>query len=129
MLDKSFFSISDLASEFNVTTRTIRFYEEKKLIKPKRSKGNQRRYSKRDRTRLRLILRGKKFGIKLDEISKILGLAEFETEEKNQLKRAIEVGSKYLENIQLQMKEFKKLEEELIFYGDKCKERLKELGD
>ena len=67
-------SISDLAAEFDVTPRTIRFYEEKGLIAPRRSKGNQRIYAKRDRARLKLILRGKRFGYSLDEIAEMMGM-------------------------------------------------------
>ncbi len=60
------FTISQLADEFGVTTRTIRFYEEKGLIKPRRS-GQQRLYSTADRVRLKLILRGKRLGFTLEE--------------------------------------------------------------
>ena len=65
------YSISDLASEFDVTTRTIRFYEEKGLLKPKRV-GTRRIYSPSDRTKLRLILRGKRLGLSLDESAEIV---------------------------------------------------------
>jgi len=65
------YSISELASEFDVTTRTIRFYEEKGLLKPGRD-GSRRIYSPADRTRLRLILRGKRLGFSLDESAKIV---------------------------------------------------------
>lgn len=65
------YSIRDLAEEFGVTTRTIRFYEEKGLLSPARS-GNRRIYSPSDRTRLRLILRGKRLGFSLDESAEIV---------------------------------------------------------
>jgi DNA-binding transcriptional MerR regulator len=65
------FSISDLASEFDVTTRTIRFYEEKGLLNPKRE-GTRRIYTPADRTKLRLILRGKRLGLSLDESAEII---------------------------------------------------------
>lgn len=65
------FTISDLAEEFDVTTRTIRFYEEKGLLKPRRA-GQRRIYSTSDRTRLRLILRGKRLGFSLDESAEIV---------------------------------------------------------
>jgi DNA-binding transcriptional MerR regulator len=60
------FTISQLAEEFGITTRAIRFYEEKGLIKPRRN-GQQRHYSAADRVRLKLILRGKRLGFTLDE--------------------------------------------------------------
>ena len=67
------YTISDLAEEFHISTRTIRFYEEKSLISPGRTKGNHRIYSRRDRARLRLILRGKRFGYTLEEIAETRG--------------------------------------------------------
>ena len=60
-MKKTTYSISDLSAEFGITSRSIRFYEEKKLIQPDRTAGNQRRYTKQDRIRLKLILRGKAF--------------------------------------------------------------------
>jgi DNA-binding transcriptional MerR regulator len=65
------YSISDLANEFGVTTRTIRFYEEKGLLNPRRE-GTRRVYSPADRTRLRLILRGKRLGLSLEESAEII---------------------------------------------------------
>jgi len=63
---KKSYGIGDLANEFGITTRTIRFYEEKGYLSPKRE-GTRRIYSPADRTRLRLILRGKRLGLSLDE--------------------------------------------------------------
>lgn len=65
------YTIRELADEFDVTTRTLRFYEEKGLINPKRN-NKIRSYSAADRTRLRLILRGKRLGLSLDESSAII---------------------------------------------------------
>ena len=65
------FSISDLAKEFALTTRAIRFYEDEGLIAPER-KGTSRIYGTRDRTRLKLILRGKRLGFSIQEIREIL---------------------------------------------------------
>ena len=65
------YTISDLSSEFDITTRTIRFYEEKGLLTPRRE-GNSRIYSAADRTKLKLILRGKRLGFTLDESRSII---------------------------------------------------------
>ena len=65
------YSIRELADEFNVTTRTLRFYEEKGLLNPSRN-NTTRSYSNTDRTRLRLILRGKRLGLSLEESSAIV---------------------------------------------------------
>lgn len=67
------YSISDLAAEFDVTTRTIRFYEEKGLLAPTRN-GNNRIYTAADRVKLKLILRGKRLGLTLDESRDIIGM-------------------------------------------------------
>lgn len=66
-------SIGDLAGEFGISTRTIRFYESKGLIAPERAGGN-RIYKRRDRARLILILRGKRLGFSLEEIAEYLNL-------------------------------------------------------
>ena len=69
------YSISDLASEFDITPRTIRFYEEKGLLQPRRE-GQKRLFSNRDRVRLELILRGKRRGLSLDESREIIDMYE-----------------------------------------------------
>jgi DNA-binding transcriptional MerR regulator len=68
---KKTYSISELAQEFGVTTRTIRFYEEKGYLSPRRD-GTRRIYSPADRTSLRLILRGKRLGLTLDETAEMI---------------------------------------------------------
>jgi DNA-binding transcriptional MerR regulator len=78
------YSISELAKEFEVTTRTLRFYEEKGLLNPGRQ-GIKRIFSAADRIRLKLILRGKRLGFSLDESSDIIGMYEPETENNRQL--------------------------------------------
>ena len=65
------YSIGELAAEFDVTTRAIRFYEEKQLLKPRRE-GQTRIFSTADRTRLKLILRGKRLGLSLEESSDVI---------------------------------------------------------
>jgi DNA-binding transcriptional MerR regulator len=67
------YSISALAKEFGITTRTIRFYESRGLISPERV-GTTRRYSKRDRARLILILRGRNLGFTVEDVSEYLSL-------------------------------------------------------
>ncbi len=69
------YSISDLASEFDITPRTIRFYEEKALLNPRRE-GQKRLFDSRDRVRLELILRGKRCGLTLEESREIIDMYE-----------------------------------------------------
>ena len=82
------FTITELAREFEVTSRTIRFYEAKGLIAPER-RGTARLFSPRDRTRLRLILRGKRLGLTLAEIAEIVNMYDAEPGEKGQLELLI----------------------------------------
>ncbi|MCH9690801.1 MAG: MerR family DNA-binding transcriptional regulator [Gammaproteobacteria bacterium] len=67
------YSISELAREFDITTRTIRFYEDRGLLSPAR-RGQTRVYSPEDRVRLKLILRGKRLGLSLDESREIIDM-------------------------------------------------------
>ena len=69
------YSISDLAREFALTTRTIRFYEDEGLLSPRRA-GSRRIYAERERVRIKLILRGKRLGLSLSEIRELLDLYE-----------------------------------------------------
>jgi len=83
------FSIGDLAREFDLTTRTIRYYEDKQLLKPNR-RGQHRVYTRADKTRLKLILRGKRLGFQLDEILEILQIFDKPDGEKRQLELMLE---------------------------------------
>ena len=84
------FSISELAQEFALTTRTIRFYEDEGLIAPTRS-GRNRVYGVRERTRLKLILRGKRLGLSLIEIREILDLYDTNVDEVPQQRKFLEI--------------------------------------
>ena len=79
------FGIAELAREFGVTTRTIRFYEDRGLIQPRRA-GQRRIYAPRDRVRLRLIMRGKRLGFSLEDIGKMLDLYDVDPTEVAQLR-------------------------------------------
>ena len=79
------FGIAQLAREFGVTTRTIRFYEDKGLLAPERA-GQRRIYTQRDRVRLRLIMRGKRLGFSLEEIAEMVNLYDQDPTEVAQLR-------------------------------------------
>ncbi|NQW02359.1 MAG: MerR family DNA-binding transcriptional regulator [Rhodospirillales bacterium] len=83
------FSITDLAREFEVTTRTIRYYEDKGLLTPVRD-GQRRVYGPRDHVRLRLIMRGKRLGFSLDEIREMIDLYDVDATEISQLNKFLE---------------------------------------
>jgi len=121
------FTISQLAEEFDISTRTIRFYEEKGLIAPRRSKGNQRIYAKRDRARLKLILRGKRFGYSLDEISEMMGMNDIDMNEADQIKKALEFGERKLLEIQTRVEELNLLGQDIHSVKEKLIKRLAEI--
>ncbi len=77
--------IAELAAEFGITTRTIRFYEDKNLIAPERS-GQRRVYHLRDKVRLQLIMRGKRLGFSLDEIRAMIDLYDADPTQISQLR-------------------------------------------
>ena len=121
------FTISDLAAEFDVSARTIRFYEEKGLLAPRRTRSNQRIYSRRDRARLRLILRGKRFGYRLDEIAEMIGFGEGDPDEAAQIRKSLAYGERKLEEIRERMRELKLMEEDLQAVAAKLRRRLAQL--
>ncbi len=125
--DTVLLTISELANELDISTRAIRFYEEKGLILPKRTKGNHRVYNKRDRARLKLILRGKRLGYSLEEISEMIGLANFNMEEEQQLKKTFAYGKKKMIEINERMQELQILKEDLLAIQQKISNRMEEL--
>jgi len=88
--ERAEFSISELAREFDVTPRAIRFYEDQGLLAPRRD-GQRRIYTPRDRTRLKLTLRGKRLGLTLAEIRELIDMYEPGRDERPQLERFREV--------------------------------------
>ncbi len=86
---KKTYSISELAAEFDITTRTIRFYEEKGLLNPNRN-GQNRVYTPADRTKLRLILRGKRLGLSLEESRDIIEMYAPDRDNNEQLQTLIQ---------------------------------------
>lgn len=88
--ERSEYSISELAREFDVTPRAIRFYEDQGLLAPRRA-GQRRIYAPRDRTRLKLTLRGKRLGLTLSEIKELVEMYEPGRDERPQLERFLAV--------------------------------------
>ena len=99
------FSIGDLAREFDLTTRAIRFYEDLGLLQPQRSGpgGRKRVYSVRDRTRLRLTLRAKRLGLSLTEAREILDMYDSPRDTGAQLTRFLQVLMQHRKTIEAQM--------------------------
>ena len=97
-------SFKEMCAKFDVTPRTLRFYEAKELLFPIRN-GQKRLFTKRDRARLTLILRGKRFGFSLEDIRQLLDLYYMGDQQLTQLSRTCEVGRTRLVDMQRQYAE------------------------
>ena len=99
------YTISDLAKEFDLTTRAIRFYEDCGLLSPERSgpSGRNRVYTSRDRTRLKLTLRGKRLGLSLAEIKELVDMYESPRDTVPQLKKFLVVLATHREQLEQQL--------------------------
>ena len=91
-------TIRQMCDAFDVTPRTLRFYEAKELLAPIRQ-GQKRLFTRRDRARLKLILRGKRFGFSLEEIRQLLDLYSVDSNQETQMREAIVVGRRHLEEM------------------------------
>ena len=125
---KQSFTISELAAQLNLSPSTIRFYEEKGLISPGRTPGNQRVYTRKDRARLRLILRGKYFGATLEEIAEMIGHADSDMNEISQIEKSLEYIEARFEDLRKKKEEMALFESDLQNLKDNLSERLKELS-
>lgn len=121
------FTISQLAGELDISTRSIRFYEEKGLITPRRTLGNHRIYSRRDRARLKLILRGKRFGYSLKEIAEMIGHTDLGMSEAEQIRKSLHYGEKKLTEIRIHIEELEQLESDLNDVKEILIRRLQEI--
>ncbi len=94
-------TIRQMVDEFGVTARTLRFYEAKELLSPIRE-GQKRLFTRRDRARLKLILRGKRFGFALEEIRQLLDLYDMGDQQQTQLRATYEIGQRHLAALKAQ---------------------------
>ena len=116
---KKTYSISELAGEFAITTRTIRFYEEKGYVSPKRD-GTRRIYTPADRTSLRLILRGKRLGLTLDETADMIKMYGSPRGNQKQLEKFIvRIGEKRAE-LERKRQDLEVMMNDLQSVEDKC---------
>ncbi len=125
---EEYFSISDLAAQLEISPSTIRFYEDKGLISPKRTAGNQRVYTRKDRARLKLIIRGKRFGASLDEIAEMIGKAGSGMDEKKQIEISLAHIEAKFDEIEDHRRELSLLEQDLKNLKTLLKKRLNELS-
>jgi DNA-binding transcriptional MerR regulator len=126
-LDATAYSISDLAQEFNLTTRAIRFYEDEGLLQPGRS-GRRRVYSARDRVRLKLILRGKRLGFSLSDVRAIIEMYDLDAGETGQLRYFLNQIQERREALKQQRSDIDLTLRELDEIESQCQGRLASLA-
>jgi DNA-binding transcriptional MerR regulator len=120
-------SIGDLAREFDVTPRAIRFYEDEGLLSPRRD-GSRRVYSKRDYVRLKLILRGKRLGFSLAEVREMLELYDSAPDDRPQLEKFVAALAVRREHLERQREEIDEVLGEIRGFERQSKKLLKTRG-
>ena len=125
-LDKTF-TISELSKEFGITTRTIRFYESRGLITPERI-GTSRRYSKRDRARLILILRGRNLGFTVEDAGDYLALYDSDPGQVAQTKLLLDKVQAAITNLKIKRDDIDKALSDLDDIRAKCEGHLRKKG-
>jgi DNA-binding transcriptional MerR regulator len=115
--DRTSFGIADLATEFGITPRALRFYEDQGLIAPRRDNGH-RIYSLRDRARLAWLLRGKSVGFSLSDIREILDLYDVDDDRRTQRAAAIARCRQRAEQLRAGLAETKMMIEQLSRFAD-----------
>ena len=122
--ERAEFSISDLAREFDVTPRAIRFYEDQGLLAPRRE-GQRRVYTPRDRTRLKLTLRGKRLGLTLSEIRDLIDMYEPGRDERPQLERFLAALGAHRSALERQREDIDAQLAEISAFEKKVRKQLK----
>jgi DNA-binding transcriptional MerR regulator len=126
MPQESYF-ISELSKELGIQPSAIRYYEQKGLIKPDRTPGNQRVYTRHHRARLKLILRGKRFGATLEQIGEMIGMADRPMNEKKQIDKSLWYIEHKMEDILRQKNDLDLFEADLLALKRKLTRRRREL--
>jgi DNA-binding transcriptional MerR regulator len=114
------FSIAELAEEFDVTARAIRFYEDVGLLEPARA-GARRVYTQRDRTRLKLTLRGKRLGLTLQEIKQLVDMYDSEADGAPQLQAFLAVLRDHRRQLEQQLEDIRITLEEIGQHEARCR--------
>lgn len=123
---RAFYTISELVREFDITARTIRFYEDQGLLAPARQ-GRNRVYSRRDRARLKLTLRGKRLGFALSEIRELFELYDSAQNEKPQLMQFLLILEKRRTQLEQQRGEIDAMLAEIRASENQCRSVLHEI--
>ena len=124
--EKPTYSIGELAKKYDITTRTIRFYEDQGLVAPSRN-GQTRIYSRRDEIRLKLILRGKRLGFTLAETGRLFELYDMDKSSEKQLETIMELISNKKRDLTQQLEDIKVVLMELNNLEKSCMNTLKQI--
>jgi DNA-binding transcriptional MerR regulator len=119
----STFSISDLAREFGITPRTIRFWEDQGILSPERE-GSKRVFTRRDRARLKMALRGKRLGLSLAEIKDLIGMYNSTDDETPQLLECLRVMSSRRAALEQQREDIEAMLAEISQFQSLCQQEL-----
>lgn len=122
------FAISDLAREFGITPRTIRFWEDQGIIAPQRE-GRNRVFARRDRARLKMALRGKRLGLSLAEIKDLIGMYEGAQDETSQLQECLRVMAKRRQALEQQREDVETMLAEISQFEQQCGNILAKRGE
>lgn len=122
-------TIQEVAKQFNVTTRTLRYYEEIGLLSPNRSSSNQRTFSKKEIAKLKLIFRGKKYGFTLEQIKEMVLLFDLDRTGIQQLERTVEYGEQKMKEIDEKIAELTQMKKELAELHEVFCEKLAKLKE
>jgi DNA-binding transcriptional MerR regulator len=122
------YTITELAREFDITPRAIRFYEDQGLISPKRegAGGRTRVYTARERTRLKLTLRGKRLGLTLSEIKSLVDMYESPKDSAAQLNRFLAVLARHREALEQQREDLEVTLAEIAAHEAQCRKLLED---
>ncbi|GGB96735.1 MerR family transcriptional regulator [Pseudoduganella buxea] len=122
------YTITELAREFDITPRAIRFYEDQGLLNPSRegAGGRNRVYLPRDRTRLKLTLRGKRLGLSLSEIKSLVDMYESPKDTEAQMHRFLTVLAQHRETLEQQREDIEMSLSEITAHEDECRRLLAE---
>lgn len=117
------FAISDLAREFGITPRTIRFWEDQGILAPERE-GRNRVFTRRDRARLKMALRGKRLGLSLAEIKDLIGMYSGTEDETPQLLECLRVMAKRREALAQQREDIEAMLADISQFERQCRQEL-----
>ncbi|AHV94308.1 MerR family transcriptional regulator [Bordetella holmesii] len=118
-MSSSTWTISELAREFDITPRTIRFYEDQGIVSPQRE-GRNRIYGARDRTRLKLALRGKRLGLQLSEIRSLIDMYDGPSDNAAQLRQYLSVLAQHRATLEQQQRDIEDTLAEISAQEQQC---------